>query len=146
MARMPTGSSLNLKDIWRAADAAGSKPQALFVRARLVTGAISGLGLILLPTTLLAAILLHNWMLGAVCIGVLAMEMVNLAVWRGVVIWFAFKQGYWIGWKRAPARRLEHPARFYGWTAAHAIAPATYVGAAVFLAIFALQTFASHPH
>jgi hypothetical protein len=100
----------------------------------------------LLPTALVAAFFLRSRMLGATSIGLLAIEMANLAVWQGFVIRLAFQQGYWIGWKRAPVHRSEHAARFYAWTIAHAVVPVAYLIAAIFLAFFAVQTLTSHPH
>jgi len=146
MPRLPAGSLPSMRDTWRAAGALASKPQAIFIRAQLVTAAISALSMILVPTTLVAAALLHNWGVGAAFLFMLAAQMANLAVSQGSVIWLAFQQGFWIGWKRTPAHRVEQPARFYGWTSAHTVLAAIHAVASIFLAFFAVQMLISHPH
>ncbi len=146
MPRLPAGSLLSMRETWRAAGALASKPQAIFIRGRLVTGAISALSMILLPTTLVAAALLHNWGAGAAFLFMLAAQMANLALSQVSVIWLAFQQGFWIGWKRTPAHRMEQPGQFYGWTSAHTLLAAIHAIASIFLAYFAIQMLISHPH
>jgi len=137
---VPAGLS-GLRDFWRTADAAAPGYRAAFIRARLVTGTISGLSLILLPTTLLAALFLHSGAFGTTFAGLLVVSMVNFAVARGFAIWLAFRQGYWIGWKREHVQRSEQPARFYIWTIAHAAMPAIYIGVAAILIVVAIPVF-----
>jgi len=85
-------------------------------------------------------------MLGATGIVVLAATMANLAAGQGFVIWLAFQQGYWIGWKRTPVHRSEHPMRFYRWTAAHTVMPAVYAVAAISLSVVAVRMFTAQAH
>jgi hypothetical protein len=55
------------------------------------------------------------------------------------VIWLAFQQGFWIGWRKQPVRLQDQPAQFYRWTAAHAVLPLIWVSVAVFLLVSTAQ-------
>ena len=132
---MASESPPGLRELWRAADNVASKTMAFYIRAKVVAAWISGLAMLLVPVTLLAAFFLHNRRLGAAGIVFLAVEMANLAISHGVAIPLAFERGSWRGWNGESIRRRDDPTKFYGWTLAYTVPPVVELGCALFLII-----------
>jgi hypothetical protein len=98
--------------------------------------------LVAISTTILAlavfAVALFSHREGLVTAGmmILAIDAASNVVTEGTRIWLGLYVGRWIGLSQKPIWRTDKPARFWIFTAIHAVLAAAYLAVALLLILF----------